>query len=83
MIRKAFKTLGVLCVGAGLGAGVALLCAPQSGKRTRRDLLRYGNRTLDQFRDFREDASSYISHRADHVWQSSKRLPHRIWPRAS
>jgi len=82
MITKAFKTLGILCVGAGLGASMALLYAPQSGRRTRRDLLRYGNRTLDQIRDFREDASSFLSGRVDDVVQSSKRLPHRILKRA-
>ena len=81
MIMKAFKTLGILCVGAGIGAGVALLCAPHSGKRTRRNLLRYGTQTLDQLRDMREDVSSYVSDRADGVWQSSKRLPERIWKR--
>ena len=82
MITKAFKTLGILCVGAGFGAGMALLYAPQSGRRTRRDLLRYGNRTLAHVRDFKEDASSYLSGRVDDVWQSSKRLPHRILKRA-
>ena len=82
MITKAFKTLGILCVGAGLGASMALLYAPQSGRRTRRDLLRYGNRTLDQIRDIRDDASSYLSGRVDDVVQISKRLPHRILKRA-
>jgi len=83
MIGKVFKTLGVLCAGAGIGAGVALLYAPQSGKRTRRNLARFGNQKLHQLRDFQEDVSSYVSDRVDGVWQSSKRLPHRIWPRAS
>jgi len=83
MIGKAFKTLGVLCAGAGIGAGVALLYAPQSGKRTRRNLARYGSQKLHQLRDFQEDVSSYVSDKADDVWQSSKRLPHRIWSRAS
>lgn len=78
MFTKAFKTLGILCVGAGIGASMALLYAPQSGRRTRRDLLRYGNRTLDQIRDFKDD----VSGRVDDVLQSSKRLPHRILKRA-
>jgi gas vesicle protein len=45
-------------VGAAIGAGVALLFAPQSGERTRRDLTRRGKKlkhraqeTLEEFAD--------------------------------
>ena len=39
--------MGALLVAAGaiLGAGVALLLAPQSGKETRRDIARYARKT--------------------------------------
>jgi gas vesicle protein len=83
MIVKVFKTLGVFWTGAAIGAGVALLYAPQDGRRTRRNLARFGTRKLHQLRDFQEDISSFVSDKVDGAWQSSKRLPHRIWPRAS
>jgi gas vesicle protein len=36
------KAVGLLTIGGLIGAGAALVLAPQSGKRTRRDILHVG-----------------------------------------
>ena len=38
--KGTFKFLSGLAIGALLGAGIALMVAPQSGKRTRRKMIR-------------------------------------------
>ncbi len=62
-MKKTLLTLGVLFVGAGAGAATALLYAPRSGKRTRRDLRKFVGHKLDRMEDFRSDAVSYASGR--------------------
>jgi len=82
MIVKVFKKLGMFWTGAAVGAGMALLYAPHDGKRTRRNLARFGARRWHQLQDFQGDVSSFVSNTADGVWRTSKRLP-RFWSRAS
>jgi gas vesicle protein len=48
MESKTVRTIGVLLVGGVVGAGAALLFAPQSGKRTRRDLRYLGKKALNR-----------------------------------
>ncbi len=40
------RTIGTLVAGGLVGAGVALLFAPQSGRRTRRELRHMGRKAL-------------------------------------
>ena len=63
-IKGTLKTLGIVCAGAGVGAAAALLYAPQSGRRTRRDLQRFGARQVDRVRDLGEDFTGYMG---DHM----------------
>jgi len=42
------KTAAALIVGALLGAGVALLFAPQSGRKTRRNIRRFAEKAGDK-----------------------------------
>jgi gas vesicle protein len=63
-IRHALKTLGIVGVGTGIGAAAALLFAPQSGRRTRRDLKRFGARQVDRVRDLGEDITGYMGNRS-------------------
>jgi gas vesicle protein len=79
MVKSMLKTVGILGVAAGIGAGVALLYAPQSGSRTRRDLRRFGTRKMDQFRDFGSEVSNYVSDCVDATREKSKMLQARIW----
>jgi len=83
MVKNIVKAVGILSVGAGIGAGVALLYAPQSGRRTRRDLWRFGTKKMDQARDFGSEVSSYVSDCVDDAREKSKQLKTRIWSRAS
>ena len=57
------KTLGIVCAGAGIGAAAALLYAPQTGRRTRRDLRNFGTRPIDRVRDLGEDFTGYMGDR--------------------
>ena len=64
MITKStLKTCGLLCGAAGVGAAAALLFAPQSGRKTRRDIRKYANHKLDELEDMREDVSTYVDER--------------------
>jgi gas vesicle protein len=83
MVKNILKTVGILSVGAGIGAGVALLYAPQTGRRTRRDLWRFGTLKMDQVRDFGNEVSSYVSDCVDGAREKSKHFQTRIWSRAA
>jgi len=58
--RSGFTTFAV---GALIGAGVALLYAPQSGKETRKLLARKGKQLKDKAQDTVENAQEYIQHK--------------------
>ena len=48
-------------IGAAIGAGVALLYAPRSGKETRKLLARKGKELKDQATETIEDAKEFIA----------------------
>jgi len=48
------EAVGCLLAGAMVGAAVALLCAPQSGARTRRDIRSLGENAVDRLDDLQE-----------------------------
>jgi gas vesicle protein len=79
MTKKGFlKSLGIVCVSAGIGAAAALLYAPQSGVRTRRNLRRFGARQFDRIRDLGEDFTGYMGERMTPVVQGSQWLREKI-----
>ena len=55
--------LTTFAVGALIGAGVALLYAPQSGKETRKLLVKKGKLLRDKAQDTVENAQEYIKDR--------------------
>jgi gas vesicle protein len=61
-------TLLALAVGTLVGAGIALLFAPQSGKQTRRDVRRLGEKALDKTHTLRTEICNSIDNMADEVW---------------
>ena len=63
------NTIVAFAAGALLGAGVALLLAPQSGKKTRRDVRRLGKKALNKTQALRLELSRSIDSMADDVWE--------------
>ena len=55
--------LTIFAVGALIGAGVALLYAPQSGKETRKLLSKKGKQLRDKAQDTVESAQEFIHDR--------------------
>jgi gas vesicle protein len=58
---------GSLLLGLALGAGVALLFAPQSGEETRRGLARSAKRAQQAAQDFVEDVSGTVADKFNDV----------------
>ena len=77
-IKGTLKTLGIVCASAGIGATAALLYAPQTGQRTRRDLRRFGARQFDRVRDLGEDFTGYMGDRMTPVVERSQWLRQKI-----
>ena len=61
--KNTSATVGAMMLIAGgvIGAGMALLFAPQSGKRTRRDLARYSRKTRNQAEEMVRDAAGSVT----------------------
>lgn len=62
-----------LAMGAILGASIALLTAPQSGKRTRRHIVR----AVEAARDNAEDGWDEVATRARHAARRGRHLARR------
>ncbi len=75
---------GILLVAGGLlGAGVALLFAPQSGRQTRRDISRYSRKVRRKAEDIVDDFAGNvhgmvesIGERAEDILDRGKDLAH-------
>ena len=80
MARKNSGTLGavMLVVGGFIGAGTALLLAPQSGQRTRRQITRRSrrarNRASNLFESGGEVAENWRNHLLESLDQGQKNL---------
>ena len=61
------KILGAFFVGGAIGALIALLYAPQSGKETRKDIVRTARKIKKETSQVVEDAIDSISEFADGV----------------
>ena len=59
--KKAAAAALLILAGGIVGAGVALLLAPQSGQRTRKDIARYARKTKNRANDVVDDLSSTVS----------------------
>jgi gas vesicle protein len=65
---NAAKFWTVFAIGVAAGAAVALLYAPQTGEKTRRQV----RRTLEDATDYVKDASDDISERASKVYRKGR-----------
>lgn len=61
----------MLIAGGVIGAGVALLFAPQSGKATRKDISRYARKARRRAEDVVDDFSDTISRMVETVGEKS------------
>jgi gas vesicle protein len=52
---------GFLLAGAMVGAAVALLNAPQSGVRTRKDIRKFAQKTMGHLDDFQSDIRGQVT----------------------
>jgi gas vesicle protein len=71
----------MLVAGGIIGAGVALLFAPQSGKRTRKDIVRIAKKTrhkaedvVDNFSDTLSDMVEAVGEKASDILDQGKDL---------
>ena len=71
--RQAFTFIAGVALGTLIGAGVALLLAPQSGERTRRTIVRAAEDIGDTTRERFEDASEDVRRRARRAIRAAER----------
>ena len=61
----------MLVAGGIIGAGLALLFAPQSGRKTRKDIVRYAKKAKHRAEDVIDDFSDSISDMVDAVGEKA------------
>jgi gas vesicle protein len=72
-IRKNAMVGGIMLVAGGLlGAAVALLYAPQSGRQTRRDLSRYRRKLTRQAEDIVDDFAGNVHGMMDAIGEKAE-----------
>lgn len=67
VVEKRDAGIGPFLIGAALGAGIALLLAPQSGEETRTAIARRARRAQEAAQDFVEDVSGTVANKFDEV----------------
>jgi gas vesicle protein len=67
VVEKESAGVGPLFLGLALGAGLALLLAPQSGEETRRSIARRARRAQQAAQDFVEDVSGTVADKFNDV----------------
>ena len=76
--RQAFTFIAGIALGTLIGAGVALLIAPQSGQRTRRQIARAAEDLGDTARDRFGDAGDEVRRRARRAKRAAERRGQRL-----
>jgi gas vesicle protein len=67
VVERERAGVGPLFLGLALGAGLALLLAPQSGEETRRGIARRARRAQQAAQDFVEDVSGTVADKFNDV----------------
>ena len=65
--KKVVAASLLMLAGGIIGAGLALLMAPQSGQRTRKDILKYAKKTKNRAGDVVDDFSDTVSDLVDTI----------------
>jgi gas vesicle protein len=63
IIEKNTGSVGSFLIGIAVGAGIALLLAPQSGEETRAEIARQARQARDRARDLADDMTEQVSDR--------------------
>ncbi len=72
-IKKNAMVGGIMMIAGGLlGAAVALLYAPQSGRQTRRDLSRYSRKVRRQAEDIVDDFAGDVHGMMDSIGEKAE-----------
>lgn len=73
--RKNAMTGAILLVsGAAIGAGIALLLAPTSGEKTRKEIADYSRKTRRRAEDLASDLSRSVSGMVDRIGESTQEI---------
>lgn len=72
--KKVAAAALLLVAGGIIGAGMALLMAPQSGERTRRDITRYARKVKTRTEDAVEDLSDTVNDLVEAVGDKTDEL---------
>jgi len=67
IVEKSDAGIGPFLIGLALGAGAALLFAPQSGEETRRGIARRARRAQEAAQDLVEDVSGTVADKFNEV----------------
>jgi len=67
VVERSGVGVGPFLLGIALGAGAALLFAPQSGEETRRGIARSAKRAQEKAQDFVEDVSGTVADKFNEV----------------
>jgi gas vesicle protein len=67
VVERREAGIGPFLIGLALGAGAALLFAPQSGEETRRGIARRARRAQEAAQDFVEDVSGTVADKFNEV----------------
>lgn len=67
--RNHSATIGSLMLLSGgiIGAGLAILYAPQSGKKTRKQIVRYGKKVRNEAEETAREAANYVAEMVDNL----------------
>ncbi|MDA8429505.1 MAG: YtxH domain-containing protein [Geobacteraceae bacterium] len=65
--KKVVAASLLMLAGGIIGAGMALLLAPQSGQRTRKDILKYAKKTKNRAGDVVDDFSDTVCDLVDTI----------------
>jgi gas vesicle protein len=71
--RQAISFITGLALGAVIGAGVALLTTPQSGRRTRRRIRRAAGEIRDTATDRFDDMAEDVRERVDEALRGARK----------
>lgn len=67
----------LLLAGGAIGAGLGMLYAPQSGKKTRKKVVRYGRRVRGEVEEMGRRAADSVAEFVDEVGERSGKLVDR------